>query len=108
MSLFMSLVGMIVLLAIAVALSSNRKAINLRTVGGAFAIQFALGAFILYIPWGQELLKSFSDGVSNVIAYGNQGTEFIFGGLVSGKMFEIFGGGGFVFAFRVLPTLIFF
>ncbi|RSD30499.1 NupC/NupG family nucleoside CNT transporter [Vibrio pectenicida] len=108
MSLFMSLVGMIVLLAIAVALSSNRKAINLRTVGGAFAIQFALGAFILYIPWGQELLKSFSDGVSDVIAYGNQGTEFIFGGLVSGKMFEIFGGGGFVFAFRVLPTLIFF
>jgi len=104
----MSLVGMIVLLAIAVALSSNRKAINLRTVGGAFAIQFALGAFILYIPWGQELLKSFSDGVSDVIAYGNQGTEFIFGGLVSGKMFEIFGGGGFVFAFRVLPTLIFF
>ncbi|MFY2507842.1 NupC/NupG family nucleoside CNT transporter [Vibrio pectenicida] len=108
MSLFMSLVGIIVLLAIAVALSSNRKAINLRTVGGAFAIQFALGAFILYIPWGQELLKSFSDGVSDVIAYGNQGTEFIFGGLVSGKMFEIFGGGGFVFAFRVLPTLIFF
>ena len=63
MSLFMSLVGMLVLLAIAVALSSNRKAINYRTVGGAFAIQFALGAFILYIPWGQELLKGFSDGV---------------------------------------------
>ncbi|WP_152431113.1 NupC/NupG family nucleoside CNT transporter [Vibrio aquimaris] len=108
MSLFMSLVGMLVLLAIAVALSSNRKAINFRTVGGAFAIQFALGAFILYIPWGQELLKGFSDGVSDVIAYGNKGSEFIFGGLVSGKMFEVFGGGGFVFAFRVLPTLIFF
>ncbi|CAM3574532.1 NupC/NupG family nucleoside CNT transporter [Vibrio aquimaris] len=104
----MSLVGMLVLLAIAVALSSNRKAINFRTVGGAFAIQFALGAFILYIPWGQELLKGFSDGVSDVIAYGNKGSEFIFGGLVSGKMFEVFGGGGFVFAFRVLPTLIFF
>ncbi|WP_341663060.1 NupC/NupG family nucleoside CNT transporter [Vibrio sp.] len=108
MSLFMSLVGMLVLLAIAVALSSNRKAINYRTVGGAFAIQFALGAFILYIPWGQELLKGFSDGVSDVIAYGNKGSEFIFGGLVSGKMFEVFGGGGFIFAFRVLPTLIFF
>ena len=108
MSLFMSLVGMLVLLAIAVALSSNRKAINFRTVGGAFAIQFALGAFILYIPWGQELLKGFSDGVSDVIAYGNKGSEFIFGGLVSGKMFEVFGGGGFIFAFRVLPTLIFF
>lgn len=46
--------------------------------------------------------------MSNVINYGNNGTEFMFGGLVSGKMFEVFGGGGFIFAFRVLPTLIFF
>lgn len=52
MSLFMSLIGMAVLLGIAVLLSSNRKAINLRTVGGAFAIQFSLGAFILYVPLG--------------------------------------------------------
>ncbi len=42
MSLLMSLVGMVVLLLIAVLLSDNRKAINLRTVGGAFAIQFLL------------------------------------------------------------------
>lgn len=108
MSLFMSLIGMVVLLGIAVLLSSNRKAINIRTVGGAFAIQFSLGAFILYVPWGQELLRGLSDAVSNVINYGNNGTEFMFGGLVSGKMFEVFGGGGFIFAFRVLPTLIFF
>lgn len=97
MSLFMSLIGMAVLLGIAVLLSSNRKAINLRTVGGAFAIQFSLGAFILYVPWGQELLRGFSDAVSNVINYGNDGTSFLFGGLVSGKMFEVFGGGGFIF-----------
>lgn len=108
MSLFMSLVGMVALIAIAVLLSDNRKAINIRTVGGAFAIQFALGAFVLYVPWGQEVLRSFSDAVSNVINYGNDGTSFLFGGLVSGKMFEVFGGGGFIFAFRVLPTLIFF
>lgn len=78
MSLFMSLIGMAVLLGIAVLLSSNRKAINLRTVGGAFAIQFSLGAFILYVPWGQELLRGFSDAVSNVINYGNDGTSFLF------------------------------
>ncbi len=108
MSLFMSLVGMIVLLAIAFAFSSNRKAINFRTVGGAFAIQFALGAFVLYVPWGRDLLNGFSSGVSNVINYGNDGSSFLFGGLVSDKMFEVFGGGGFIFAFRVLPTLIFF
>ncbi|UFN69036.1 NupC/NupG family nucleoside CNT transporter [Vibrio alginolyticus] len=108
MSLFMSLIGMVVLLAIAVAFSNNRKAINLKTVGGAFAIQFALGAFVLYVPWGRDLLNGFSSGVSNVINYGNDGSSFLFGGLVSDKMFEVFGGGGFIFAFRVLPTLIFF
>ena len=108
MSLFMSLVGMVVLLAIAVAFSNNRKAINLRTVGGAFTIQFVLGAFVLYVPWGRDLLNGFSSGVSNVINYGNDGSSFLFGGLVSDKMFEVFGGGGFIFAFRVLPTLIFF
>lgn len=108
MSLFMSLVGMVVLLAIAFAFSSNRKAINFRTVGGAFAIQFILGAFVLYVPWGRDLLNGFSTGVSNVINYGNNGSSFLFGGLVSDKMFEVFGGGGFIFAFRVLPTLIFF
>ncbi|MGR5238972.1 NupC/NupG family nucleoside CNT transporter [Vibrio alfacsensis] len=108
MSLFMSLVGMVVLLAIAFAFSNNRKAINFRTVGGAFAIQFALGAFVLYVPWGRDLLNGFSTGVSNVINYGNDGSSFLFGGLVSDKMFEVFGGGGFIFAFRVLPTLIFF
>ncbi|WP_162047051.1 NupC/NupG family nucleoside CNT transporter [Vibrio taketomensis] len=104
MSLFMSLVGMVVLLAIAYAFSSNRKAINFRTVGGAFAIQFILGAFVLYVPWGRDLLNSFSQGVSNVINYGNDGIEFLFGNLVNFSVEGI----GFIFAFKVLPTLIFF
>lgn len=108
MSLFMSLIGMLVLLGIAYLLSDNRKAINFRTVGGAFAIQFVLGAFVLYVPWGKDLLGGFSNGVASVINFGNDGASFLFGGLVSDKMFEVFGGGGFIFAFRVLPTLIFF
>ncbi len=56
MQILMSLVGVTALLAIAVLLSDNRKAIRLRTVGGAFAIQACLGAFILYVPVGRELL----------------------------------------------------
>lgn len=108
MSLFMSIIGMLVLLGIAVLLSDNRKAIKLKTVGGAFAIQFLLGAFVLYVPWGKDVLARFSNAVSNVIDYGNNGIDFMFGGIVSSKMFEVFGGGGFIFAFRVLPTLIFF
>lgn len=49
-----------------------------------------------------------SEAVANVIAYGNQGINFLFGGLTSDKMFEVFGGGGFVFALRVLPVIVFF
>ena len=56
MSLVMSMVGMVVLLALAVLLSDNRKAINIRTVGGAFAIQAGLGAFVLYVPVGRDVL----------------------------------------------------
>ncbi|UTV27240.1 NupC/NupG family nucleoside CNT transporter [Photobacterium atrarenae] len=104
MSLFMSLVGMAVLLGIAVLLSDNRKAINLRTVGGAFAIQFSLGAFVLYIPWGKDALGAASSAVQSVIDYGNVGIEFLFGSLVNFSVEGI----GFIFAFKVLPTVIFF
>jgi len=108
MSVFMSLVGIVVLLGLAVLLSDNRKAINLRTVGGAFAIQFLLGAFVLYVPVGRDVLYGASQAVANVIGYGNDGINFLFGGLTSDKMFEVFGGGGFVFALRVLPVIVFF
>ncbi|EGL72964.1 hypothetical protein CSE899_08621 [Cronobacter sakazakii E899] len=104
----MGLVGMLALLLIAVALSSNRKAINLRTVVGAWLIQVAIGALVLYVPAGRKVLLAMSEGVANVIAYGNDGISFLFGGLVSDKMFEVFGGGGFIFALRVLPVIVFF
>lgn len=108
MQILMGLIGMVVLLAIAVLLSSNRRAINLRTVLGAWTIQVAIGALILYVPAGRKVLLAMSEGVANVIAYGNEGISFLFGGLVSDKMFEVFGGGGFVFALRVLPVIVFF
>ncbi len=108
MQLILSIVGMAVLIAIAVLFSSNRRAIRLRTVGGAFLIQVAIGAFVLYVPAGRSVLEGMSNGVSKVIGYGQDGMSFIFGGLVSDKMFELFGGGGFIFAFRVLPIIVFF
>jgi len=104
MSLVMSIIGMIVLLAIAVLFSDNRKAINLRTVGGAFAIQFFLGAFVLYVPWGKEVLGAMTNGVQYVIDFGNEGIGFLFGNLVNFSVDGI----GFIFAFKVLPTIIFF
>lgn len=108
MQLLMSLVGMAALIFIAVLFSSDRRAIKLRTVVGAFIIQVLIGALVLYVPVGRKILLAMSDGVASVIGYGQKGMDFIFGGLVSDKMFEVFGGGGFVFALRVLPVIVFF
>ncbi|MCJ8347917.1 NupC/NupG family nucleoside CNT transporter [Moritella sp.] len=101
MNFIMGIVGVFVLLGLAVLLSDNRKAINLRTVGGAFAIQVVIGAFILYVPFGKELLQGLSTGVANVIAYGNEGIQFLFGDLARFKL-------GFIFAINVLPVIVFF
>ncbi|MFU2081050.1 NupC/NupG family nucleoside CNT transporter [Gallibacterium anatis] len=108
MDSLMSIIGIVVLLAIAFLLSNNRKAISLRTVGGAFLIQIGIGALVLYSELGRQALLGAAEAVNKVIAYGNEGISFLFGGLVSDKMFEVFGGGGFVFAFRVLPAIVFF
>ena len=62
-------------------LFKNRTAIKWRTVVGAFALQLGLGAFVLMVPWGQALLSSMTDGVNNLLGYGNAGIDFLFGGL---------------------------
>ncbi|KFZ36981.1 hypothetical protein HR45_13115 [Shewanella mangrovi] len=101
MSVVMSLVGIVVLLAIAFLLSANKKAINFRTVGGAFAIQAIFGGFVLYVPIGKDILKGVSDAVYSVIQKANVGIEFLFGGLAQFKL-------GFIFVIHVLPVIIFF
>ena len=108
MSSLISLLGIVVLLGIAYLLSNNRKAINFRTVFGALAIQVSLGAFILYVPIGRDALLAVANGVSKVISYGNEGIKFLFGALAGDKVFEVFGGEGFIFAVRVLPAIVFF
>jgi concentrative nucleoside transporter, CNT family len=106
MTLLMSLVGMLTLILIAILFSNNRAAIRLRTVGGAFALQAGLGALVLYVPIGKEMLQSLSAGVSQVISYASDGMDFLFGGLVGEAAFT--SGLGFIFALRVLPVIIFF
>jgi len=105
--LFRSLIGVGLLVLIAYALSMNRSAIRWRTVLAALAVQVTIGAIVLFWPAGKHGLEVIAGGVTHVIEYGYQGTMFLFGGLVSNKMFEVFGGGGFVFALRVLPTIIY-
>ncbi|MDN3525986.1 NupC/NupG family nucleoside CNT transporter [Halomonas sabkhae] len=102
MTLIMSLVGMATLIAIALLFSVNRRAIRMRTVVGAFVIQAGLGAFVLYVPFGQAVLATVSEAVSQVVTYANDGIDFLFGKLANTD--EV----GFVFAIKVLPVIIFF
>ncbi len=108
MQSLMGLVGVVSLILVAVIFSSNRKAINLRTVGGAFLLQAAIPAFVIFTQSGATVLKNISAAVQVVIDSANVGISFVFGGLSGDKMFELFGGEGFVFAFKVLPIIIFF
>ncbi|KAA6209681.1 NupC/NupG family nucleoside CNT transporter [Avibacterium paragallinarum] len=108
MNTLISVVGIIVLLVIAILLSSNRRAIRLRTVVGALLIQILIGAFILYVPTGRNILLAMANGISNVINYGNEGIKFLFGGLATEASFKAFGNDGFIFAVRVLPIIVFF
>ncbi|HHZ8503377.1 TPA: NupC/NupG family nucleoside CNT transporter [Morganella morganii] len=108
MNTAIGILGIVVLLGIGYLLSENRRAINLRTVVLAFTIELALGGLILYSPAGQHVLFVIAEAVTTVINFNNAGTSFIFGGLVSDKMFAIFGSGGFVIALRVLPIIVFF
>lgn len=108
MDILIGIIGIFVLLAIGVLFSNNRRAINFRTVGGALFIQIIIGALILYVPTGRDILLAISNAIGNVIAYGNEGIQFLFGGLATDKVFEVFGGEGFIFAVRVLPSIVFF
>lgn len=102
MQILLSLAGMALILAIAVLLSSNRRAIKFRVVGAAFALQASLAALVLYVPWGKTVLQVMSNGVSNLLGYAQAGTNFIFGPLASPEI------GGNSFAIAALPVIIFF
>ena len=97
----LALAAMGLLFVVAWALSTNRSAINLRTVIGAFVLQMGLGGIALYLPPGRRVLEGLSTAVANVIAYGQSGIDFVFGDI---GRYEV----GFVFAFHVLPIIIFF
>ncbi|MEQ8208132.1 MAG: Na+ dependent nucleoside transporter N-terminal domain-containing protein, partial [Woeseia sp.] len=74
-----ALLGMVALLMIAVLLSTDRRAINLRTVGIAFFLQVSIAGLIMYVPSGRSALQWVVNGVQHVINYGNDGIVFVFG-----------------------------
>ena len=95
------IIGVITLLVIAFALSNNKRAINWHTVVGAFIIQVLIALFILYFEPGIAALLALTDFVAGVIAYADEGINFVFGSVGNKSL-------GFIFAFNVLPVIIFF
>ncbi|MEG3182017.1 NupC/NupG family nucleoside CNT transporter [Sphingomonas sp. LT1P40] len=94
--------GIIAILAIAVLLSSNRRAIRLRVVGAAFALQAGIAFIVLYVPVGQTVIARMANGVTALLGYAQEGTNFIFGPLAQPNL------GGASFAIAALPVIIFF
>ncbi|KAB7898942.1 NupC/NupG family nucleoside CNT transporter [Rouxiella sp. S1S-2] len=107
MDIMRSVLGMGVLLAIAFIISVNKKNISLRTVGAALILQITIGGAILYLPPGKWLAEKVAFGIHNILNYSDAGSSFIFGALAGPDMNRVFNGAGFVFAFHVLPAIIF-
>jgi len=116
MDILRGAIGMIAIIAIAIAFSNNRKAINWKLVGTGLGIQFILAIFILkgavmsefWSPLGWP--KAFFSWVSSffvvVLDFTTAGAEFIFGDLALSPGME--DSMGHFFAFQVLPTIVFF
>ncbi|HRP10796.1 MAG TPA: Na+ dependent nucleoside transporter N-terminal domain-containing protein, partial [Terricaulis sp.] len=100
MQIWQGLIGVAAILLLAVLLSTNRRAIRVRIVIAALALQAALAALVLYLPAGRAALSAMSGGVQGLIDFSGAGIAMVFGPLSS----EV----GFSFAVNVLPIIIFF
>lgn len=98
---FMGVIGAVVLLTIAFLFSTNRRAINLRIVGSAFLLQIIIAVFVLFSSIGKSVIENISGGVQTLLGYSSEGIGFLFGPLAGNSL-------GLVFAFQILPIVIFF
>ncbi|MEO8010617.1 MAG: nucleoside transporter C-terminal domain-containing protein, partial [Dokdonella sp.] len=96
------LFGLAVLITIAVLFSSNRRAINWKLVATGVLLQVVFASLVLKVPLGRDVFNTIATGFVKLLDYVRAGSDFIFGSLMETSKF------GFVFAFQVLPTIIFF
>ena len=104
MERMLSLVGLVVIMGIAYACSTDRKAIRPKTIAWGLVLQFALALFVLKTEAGRELFAWLGGRVNQLLEFSFAGSQVVFGPILGAK-----GGGslGFIFAFQVLPTIIF-
>ena len=94
--------GIVALLLIAYVCSSNRKAINWKTVGFGLLLQFVLALSILKLNWVQSIFTGIGKIFVSILDFTAAGSVFLFGDLMNADTY------GFIFVFQILPTIIFF
>jgi CNT family concentrative nucleoside transporter len=97
----LGIVGIAVILLIAILFSTNRRAIRLRVVGAAFALQALIALLVLRTVPGRAVIQGLSNGVADLLGYAGKGTEFLFGPTASNPLAN-------TFALGALPVIIFF
>ena len=102
MGRFTGILGLLTMLGLAYAFSTNRRAIRVKTVAWGLGLQIVFAVFVLRVPRGRAMFQAAGDAAQRVLNYAFAGSEFIFGEL--GKKSSSI---GFIFAFQVLPVVIF-
>lgn len=95
------LLGILSIFAIGYLFSNNKAKINYRTISLAFLLQVSFAALVLFIPVGKDVLLSISNWVAKIISFSDEGINFLFGDIGRKNL-------GFLFAFHVLPIVVFF
>ncbi len=101
-SFWRGILGMISLIFIAFLFSSNRKAINWRTVGIGLAFQLLIAVGVLRVEFIKNAFEGIGQVFINILDFTRAGSEFLFSGVMDVNSY------GFIFAFQVLPTILFF
>ena len=102
MQKFTGVLGLVTLLGLAYIFSTNRRAIRLKTVAWGLGLQITFAIFVLRVDLGRRIFQAAGDAANRVLSYSYVGSEFVFGPL--GQRGSSI---GFIFAFQVLPTVIF-
>jgi concentrative nucleoside transporter, CNT family len=104
MGRFTGILGMAVMVFLAWAFSTDRRAIKLKTIAWGLGLQLALGFFVLRSATGTKIFAFLGNGANKLLSYSYAGSEFVFGDIGFPKELSRL---GFSFAFQVLPTIIF-
>jgi CNT family concentrative nucleoside transporter len=102
MAHYTGILGLLTMLTLAYIFSTDRKAISFKTVAWGLGLQIGFAICVLRVDWGRRLFQTIGDAANRMLAYSYVGSEFIFGEL--GKQHSNV---GFIFAFQVLPVVIF-